>query len=74
VTNTVDLVYGTSERTDNAVTTRSIINYHFTIASATTYEIRHRCSTSRSTDGFGIRNNFSSTNEIFTIVEIQKIG
>ena len=34
------------------------------------YEIRHRCSNSKGTTGFGVDTNFSGDNETYTIVEI----
>lgn len=34
------------------------------------FEIRHRCNNSKTTTGFGLDNNFSGDNEIYTIVEI----
>lgn len=41
-----------------------------TIGSPTAYEIRHRCNTTRSTDGFGPAASFST--EIYTMVTIHK--
>lgn len=44
----------------------------FTIAASQALEIQHRCGTTEATDGFGVENNF--TTEIYTIVELWKIG
>ena len=43
------------------------------ITSATTYEIQHRCETTRSTNGFGARNVFGVDNT-YTTVKIKKIS
>jgi len=42
------------------------------ISSSNTYEIQHRCSTTRATSGFGRAVDFSGNVEIYTIVNIYK--
>lgn len=42
----------------------------FTIASSKTFELQHRCSSTKSTDGFGVAANF--TTEIYSTVRIEK--
>lgn len=42
-----------------------------TIAGSTTFEIQHRCQTTKSNNGFGVDNSFGETS-IFTIVKIFK--
>ena len=44
-----------------------------TISSAKAFEVQHRCSVSGAqNDGFGVKTNFSTDYEIYTIVEIYK--
>lgn len=65
---------GSTERADNASSsmTSSIGHAVVTVSSSTAFEIRHRCSTSRPTDGFGRGSGFGT--EVYTIVKIWKIG
>ena len=53
---------------------RSYINGVITIAAQKVFEVRHRCTTSRSTDGYGVPHSFTSKDNVFTIIEIEKIG
>lgn len=57
VTDTADVDLGTISKSSTAnsggVTSISYVNGRFTIASSKTFEIRHRCQTTRSSDGFG---------------------
>jgi len=48
-------------------TTHSTVAGRFTIATAQTLQIQHRCTTTRNTTGFGLACNF--TDEIYTIAE-----
>ena len=52
----------------------SVVRVRVTISTATTYEIQHRCQSTRSSDGFGVGcgGNFTVPSEKFTIVEIYK--
>jgi hypothetical protein len=45
----------------------------FTVAGATVFEIRHRCSVTKATDGFGAAANFNSANEVYTNALFVKI-
>ncbi len=74
ITAGTDVARGTSEWTtsDTArgdVQTRSIGSSVVTLASATTFEIRHRCSVTRATDGFGTQANMGT--EIYTRVIVR---
>lgn len=69
-----DALIGSSayNTTGSAVLTNSIIEDTIVLTSATTYEVQHRCNTTRATDGLGIASSFG-VNEIYTQVEIAKI-
>lgn len=77
ITDSSDTLIGTSEFTtaaDTSITmTRSQIRGIFTITSIKTFEIQHRCQTTRATTGFGYPSSFSVP-EIYTIVELWKLG
>ncbi len=49
----------------------SVIQGIFTILSAKTFEVQHRCETTRATDGFGIAGNFAT--EIYTVAIFRRI-
>ena len=51
----------------------SIIVGKFTIASSKIFEVRHRCETTRASDGFGNASNFGVV-EIYTIAEFHKVA
>ena len=75
VTGAAILVRGTSEFVDQAnedpMQSRSTGIYRVTIGSSNTYEIRHRCSLTQATNGFGFPAGFGT--EVFTRV-IVRIG
>ena len=77
ITDSADTIIGTSEFSDNAIgghgVTHSVINGSFTILDTTTFEIQHMCQVTALTNGFGVASNFS-VDEVYTIVEIWKIG
>jgi hypothetical protein len=52
--------------------THSFINGIFSITSAKTFEVQHRCGTTQSTDGFGFPATFGDS-EVYTIVKIEKV-
>ena len=56
----------------DGVMTRSELAFYISAASEKVYEIRHRCGTTRATDGRGKAGNLTS--EVYTVVEIYKIG
>jgi len=72
-----DTVVGSAERSATGsgawAQTNSLIVGKFTIASSQTFEIQHRCATTRLTNGFGIAANFG-VSEVYTTVEITKIA
>ena len=58
---------------DSNVQNESVGVQRLTISSAKAFEVQHRCSVSGAhNDGFGVKTNFSTDNEIYTIVEIYK--
>lgn len=67
-------VYGTSEHTNSTVflTTKSDGSGVFDIGSSTTFQLEHRCQTTRATDGFGDANTFGNT-QVYAVVEIWKL-
>lgn len=75
VTDGADVLIGTPEEATSAssVQTRSFICGEFTIAGAKAFEVQHRCSTTRATDGLGRAANFGIS-EVYTIVEIWKVA
>ena len=58
-----------SDASDNTVT-RSVGSAIVTIASTKAFEIRHRCSDTRGTDGFGVANSLGT--EVYTRVVIRR--
>jgi hypothetical protein len=75
-TDSSDTLIGTSEITynlDSTVSTCSFVTGRFTIAAQKTFELQHRCENTKTTDGFGIENNFSVV-EVFADVQIWKVA
>ena len=70
VSDGVTVAVGTAEFADTAASaqTRSIIAGRFTISASKTFELQHRCATTRSTDGFGAAANFAT--ECYAEVEL----
>lgn len=72
VTDAAVVQNGTSEYTApstvNSDQTRSQIDFEFTIATSKTFEIQHRCITTRATVGLGVASNLAE--EIYTVVEL----
>ena len=75
ITDSSDTLIGTSEYTAPAsATTCSLIKGIFTISFSKTFEIQHQCqTTSTGTTGFGVESNLGVV-EIYTIVELWKLG
>ena len=67
-------IYGTSENADssNKVTNRSFIFGKVTITSPTIFNIKHRCTTTKTSDGFGVSCNFGT--EVYAVVELWKVA
>lgn len=74
VTDSVEIKRGTSESsgTTSATTTRSVINGRMVISGSKIFEVRHRCTTTSTTNGFGLPANFGA--EVYTIAEFWKEG
>ena len=74
-TDGADTLLGTSEFANQTYTMsgQSIIAGSFTIAGAKTFEVQHRCSATRYTDGWGLDAGFG-INNVFRIVEIWKVA
>jgi len=69
VTNSVVVAEGSVETTSGfSVQTRSTINCSTTVAVPTVFEVQHRCTLTKTTDGLGISGGMS--NEIYTVVQI----
>jgi len=75
ITDTSDVGFGASSYTSNteSITTNSKIVREFTIASSKVFEVQHRVSTTRATDGWGIAASFATEN-IYSQGEIIKIA
>lgn len=73
-TDTADVIIGTNGHTSssNNVISWSHVNGRFTIAAQKTFELQHRCQTSKATDGYGLANSFSVV-EIYADVKIWQI-
>ena len=74
ITDSTDAALGTSEYCgagDNT-SNRSLANAIFTILDTKTFEIQHRCGTTKATVGYGIANALGV--EVYTVVEIMKIN
>jgi hypothetical protein len=70
-TGTVEVARGTSEdQTTTNAATISVGSARVTPAGSTAYEIRHRCTTTRATNGFGALANFGT--EVYTRVTIRR--
>ena len=69
VTDGTTTLLGTSEFADT-LQTRSLISGRFTISASKTFELQHRCETTRASDGFGVAGNFAA--EVYAEVELWK--
>lgn len=67
-------IYGSSElaQTSTSTSTKSFIDDTITIASSKVFEVRHRCTVTRATDGLGKAASFGS--EVYTTLVIQKLA
>ena len=65
-----DIAFGTSGYGDMSVMTFSFLNARVTLSGATTYEIRHKCSNTKTNNGFGVQTNMAA--EIYAVVKIFK--
>lgn len=71
-TDSTEVARGSSESTNNTLsfTTRSVGSARVSITSAKAFEIRHRCGSTRATDGFGAAANFGT--EVYTRVVVRR--
>lgn len=77
ITDASDEIIGSSARADDAgatvaISTDSVAEGTITLTEQKTFEVRHRCSRTQATNGFGIASNFG-VNEVYTQVKIRKI-
>ena len=74
VTNSVIEKRGTSEQANfPGCQTRSFIEHHLTISSATKYRLQHRTSNTNATDGFGEASGFGGA-ETYSLIKITKLN
>lgn len=77
ITDATTLILGASSYAKNNNGAGSNIGYAgigFTIATTKTYELQHRCTTDRTTDGFGVPSGFAGITETFSIVMITRLA
>jgi hypothetical protein len=75
VTDATTVLIGTAAFSSSSGTgamTESTISGVFTIGASKALELQHQCQTTEATDGFGVGANF--TTEVYTVVELWKIG
>ncbi len=75
VTDASDVIIGTAAQTNSAVATsaRSHVRGRFTLAAQKVLELRHRCTTTKATDGFGLPTNVGVV-EVYSEVLIWKVA
>jgi hypothetical protein len=75
VTDASDTIIGTTEHVGAASTvgTSSVVIGTFTITATKTFELRHKCSTTLSTNGFGLAGNLG-VSEVYSTVRIKKVA
>lgn len=64
--------YGTTERTDVDVMTRSVGSCVETLAASKVFDLQHRCVTTRATDGFGVGAGFGN-DVVYARLEIWRV-
>lgn len=76
VTDTADEFIGTSEAADTtaAMTNSSFVSGRIILAAQKILELRHRCQSTKSTDGFGLNSNFAGIIEVYSDLEITKVA
>lgn len=74
-TDASDTLLGSSEYcgSGSAQVTKSVLSGRFTIGSAKVFELRHRCSTTNASNGYGNANTFSVI-EVYADVRIWKVA
>jgi hypothetical protein len=74
ITDSTDVILGgrTESNATGGSQSSALVNGRVVITSSKTFELQHRCGTTRATDGFGGAAGFGDT-EVYAIVKIQKI-
>ena len=74
ITDTTTAIEGQNAYTDSgtAVQGSAYLSGIFTIAGSKTFELQHRCFTTRASDGFGASNTITS--DVYAMVSIWKVG
>lgn len=74
ITDASTILEGTSEAatTASSVTSRSVVVGKFTLVAQKVVELQHRCTVTKTTNGYGLAANF--TNEIYSVVELWKVA
>lgn len=73
ITDSSDVILGTSELAINNGGNCSRVMGRFTIAGAKVFELQHQCNTTAATSGFGSKSNFSVI-EVYSDVRIWKVA
>lgn len=75
VTDATDEVIGISSYCEPSTAGSNIatLSGRFTIGAAKTFELQHRCGTTRATNGFGEQNTFG-VSEVYAVVELRKVA
>ncbi len=74
VTDSTEIKRGTTETSGatSATTTASVIEGRMVLSGSRALEVRHRCTTTSTTNGFGLPANFAA--EVYTVAEFWKEG
>jgi hypothetical protein len=74
ITDSSETILGSVEQAvvTNGDQTRSMLEGVFTIAATKVFELQHQCATTAATNGFGAAGGI--TNEVYSIITIQKVG
>jgi hypothetical protein len=76
ITDSSDTLIGTSSYSGNLAetSTTSFVIGRFTIAAQKTFELQHRCSTTKNSNGFGVSTVFGTEIEVYADVQIWKVA
>lgn len=75
ITDSTDAIFGITsfaQDTQDAVTTSSLTGI-VNLTSSKVFELQHRCSTTKATDGFGVPASFGSS-EVYAMLKIKKLS
>ena len=75
ITDSVDVLFSESGSIGSNSQVHQVVEIlgKFTIAASKTFEVRHICGTTESTDGFGKRSQIASLSEVYSTVELWKV-